>query len=303
MRHPKRPISFPKYVAALVGQPDNWPLAVGALVLIILSNALSSALGEWQLWNFSGNLIIIIVAGVAILVLYLVMKGRNPPVDVGIEIEEKPPTGKAGLILLLSVLDARAGRLDKDERDKRIQEVESAVRRISDGDGSEATDAYFASLYGTNLEPALRAVEFHHGKGTLKQCWTIGTADEKSADDDPAHEGRGSASLSTVLGKWFEHLHPKNKVSFTAKDAVKARAYSELWQKVDDIFDKGPMRPDSVICDITGGLKLMSVGAALACLDEGRTMQYMATRRDWQGQPIQPGKMVPILVDISPYLE
>ena len=99
MRHPKRPISFPKYVAALVGQPDNWPLAVGALVLIILSNALSSALGEWQLWNFSGNLIIIIVAGVAILVLYLVMKGRNPPVDVGIEIEEKPPTGKAGLTL------------------------------------------------------------------------------------------------------------------------------------------------------------------------------------------------------------
>jgi len=212
---------------------------------------------------------------------------------------EQQPTGKAGLILLLSRLDPRA-RGTPEEVQQRAQEVQAAAERIASlDDESQLSDDDFRSLLRTNLEPALQALQFHYVEGTLRECWMIGTPDEARDDGGVV---RGSAWLSTILQRWFNHVNPGHSVRFPPAYEVKPRAYVELWNKVDEIFRSSPYRPDTIICDITGGLKLMSVGAALACLSEGRTMQYMATDRDWKGEPIPRGEMKPVLVDINPYL-
>jgi hypothetical protein len=181
---------------------------------------------------------------------------------------------------------------------QRNQQVQQAAERIATAHEADLGDEDFQLLLGTNLEPELRALEFHHDQKNLRECWTIGTPDEVQGDDTI----RGSVWLAVVLERWFNHLHPGSGVRFWLCREVSQRDYVELWKTVDAIFRQGPLRANAIICDITGGLKLMSVGAALACVGDGRAMQYMATNRDWRGEPVERGKMVPVLVDISPYM-
>jgi hypothetical protein len=151
------------------------------------------------------------------------------------------------------------------------------------------------------LEPALSALEWHLAQGKLRECWTIGSPDEPPSADRAGHTG--SAWLSIVLQRWFEHMHPdaRGKVVFHPSIEIAPRDYVALSQAVDLVFREAPYKPEYVICDITGGLKLMSIGAALACLRTGRTMQYMSVGRDWKGEPLQGAKMAPVLVDVNPY--
>lgn len=295
VRPPGRPVAFRRYISTLLGQA-NLPLALGAFLLGLLGNVLAGVLGGWQALGIPSEWLILIVLAVAVVALYIYHRRRTErPV---IEMRQARPTGKAGLILLLSTLDPRA-RGTKAEAKRRREEVQAAVAHISSAAEAELSEADFAPLLGTNLEPALRAIEFHHRAGTLRECWTIGTPDEMGQDGIPH---AGSARLGLVLQRWFSHCHPGHKVLFHPAIAVPARDYVTLWDQVDAIFRGGPLREEAIICDVTGGLKLMSIGAALACLAEGRTMQYMATDRDWKGEPLPAGEMQPVLLDISPYL-
>jgi len=274
-------------------------LALGAFFLGLLSNVLASVLGEWKLWGIPGNIVILILLGLSIIAIYAIYYSRRRiPV---FEMRERQPTGKAGIILLLSTLNPRARGTTQDEIRQHNQQVQAAAERIAAmRDVATLTEADFQLLLETNLEPALRAVEFHHKAGTLRECWVVGTADERNEQGQVTR--RGSAWLAPVLQRWFERLHPEHKVRFQPAVEVLPRDYVTLWNKVDAIFRRGPYRANNVICDITGGLKLMTVGAALACIEEGRTMQYMATDRDWRGEPIPQGEMRPVLVDVTPYL-
>jgi hypothetical protein len=47
-----------------------------------------------------------------------------------------------------------------------------------------------------------------------------------------------------------------------------------------------PKIGDQVVVDITGATKLASVGAVLACLDEGVTVEYVAIQRDTNGKEL-----------------
>lgn len=288
-----RPVPFKDFIGKLIGQP-NLALALGAFLLGLLGNVLATVLGEWELWGISGNLLVLIVLGASVVALYIFYRLRRPV----IEMRERQPTGKVGLILLLSTLNPRA-RGTPDEVRRRVQKVQEAAQRISSSGEAELNEDDFQAMLGTNLEPELQAMEFHYSQGTLRECWMIGTPDEIRADGSVV---KGSAWLSIVLQRWFNRLHPGHDVRFSPGYKVKPRDYVELWNKVDTIFRRSPFRADATICDITGGLKLMSVGAALACLGDGRTMQYMATDRDWKGEPVAQGQMVPVLVDINPYL-
>lgn len=290
--------SFKQFVTRLIGQP-SMPLALGAFFLGLLSNVLASVLGEWKLWGIPGNIVILILLGASIIAIYAIYYSRRRVVVI--EMLERQPTGKAGIILLLSTLNPRPVGTTPAEIKQHSQQVQAAVERIATmQDVATLTKADFQLLLGTNLEPALRAMEFHHKAGTLRECWVVGTADEKN--DQGERTRRGSAWLAPVLQRWFDHLHPGNMVRFQHPIEVAPRDYATLWKQVNAIFRHGPYRADKIICDVTGGLKLMTVGAALACIEEGRTMQYMATDRDWRGEPVPQGQMVPVLVDITPYL-
>ncbi len=290
-------LSFKKYMSKLIGQPSML-FAVGAFLLALLSNILASVLGEWHLFGVSGNVIFLILFGLGIIAIYFYHSRKRVVI---IEMRERQPTGKAGIILLLSTLNPRPVGTNTTEIKQHNQQVQAAVERIATTqDAAMLTEADFQFLLGTNLEPALRAMEFHHREGTLRECWVIGTEDEKN--EQGAMTKRGSAWLAPVLQRWFDHLHPGNMVRFQRPIEVVPRDYATLWKQVDAIFRRGPYRADKIICDVTGGLKLMTVGAALACIEEGRTMQYMATDRDWRGEPIPQGEMRPVLVDVTPYL-
>ncbi|MBN1919900.1 MAG: hypothetical protein JW892_01540 [Anaerolineae bacterium] len=283
------------FITESLGQP-NLLFALSAYILGIISNLLANILGAWTLWGIQGNWIIIVMLVLVLFVIYYGYTRRRRRVII--DIQERQPTGKHGLILLLSTLDPRA-RGAPDEVQQRRDAVCTSADRIATTDLAQLTATDFAPLAGTNLEPALRALEFHHEAGTLRDCWVIGTPDDVTADGRVL---KGSAWLGNVLEKWFRHLHPESHVTFQKAIVVKPRDYVTLWNHVDTIFRKAPYRPSAVICDVTGGLKLMTVGAALASLEEGRTMQYMATDRDWSGAPVPKGEMVPVLVDITPYL-
>ncbi|HPD40823.1 MAG TPA: hypothetical protein P5211_00815 [Anaerolineae bacterium] len=290
-----RPEPLRTFIVRSLGQA-SLPLAISAFALGLIGNLLADFLGAWMLWGVPGNLIIVVLLLAVVFLLYYGYSRRRR--RVAMDIQERQPTGKSGLILLLSTLDPRA-RGASDEVQQRRDAVCTSADRIAITDFANLVAADFAPLADTNLEPALRALEFHHREGTLRDCWIIGTPNDVTAD---GCEIKGSAWLGTVLEKWFRHLHPESHVTFQDAIVVKPRDYVTLWNHVDTIFRKAPYRPNAVICDVTGGLKLMTVGAALASLEEGRTMQYMATDRDWRGEPVSKGEMVPVLVDITPYL-
>jgi len=291
----RKNVPFSEFLTALIGQP-SLPLALGAFLIGLLGNVLADLLGRWRLAGIAGNWIILALLTLGVLALYRYHCSRM--LRPLIEMIEGPPAGKAGLIILLSPLNPNA-RGTPEEVQQRTRQVSDAVQRITSGEGDHATDADYAALFGTNLEPELRAIEFHYGQKTLRDCWTIGTEDEQR---DGSIVEKGSIDQAILLERWFNHLHPGHSVVFDQPRAVKPREYITLWNTVDGIFRTCQFKPDAVICDITGGLKLMSIGAGLACIGGGRTMQYMATRRDWKGDPLPQGQMAPILVDINPYL-
>ncbi len=290
-----RELSFGRWLARLTGQQTLF-LAVGAFLLGLLGNVLANVLGNWSLWGLSGNAIILVALLLAVLALYGVHRWRIR--NIRLSLEEQQPTGKAGLIVLLSTINPRLTGTPEEIRQQRA-EFETQLDRICETEVHLLADADLAPLWETNLVPALRALEYHWGEGTLRDCWMIGTPDEVRED---GRQRRGSACLGRVLEQWFYHLHPRHTVHFAAPKVVGPRDYQRLSEIVNSIFREAPYQAQHIICDITGGLKMMSVGAALACLSPGRAMQYMASDRDWKGDPIPKGEMKPVLLDVSPIL-
>ena len=297
-RRTSRPLTLNEYLANLLGQP-NLVLALGAFLIGLLGNLLADLAAGWSLAGVPGNMIVVGVLVAAVILLFLYLKRRSA--GVGLKVEEKAPEGKAGIILLLSTLDPRAHGASQAERDKRIAVVLAAADWVCRSKAAHLTDADFTPLLGTNLEPALAALEWHLAQGELRDCWTIGSPDRPGRLEGEEHTG--SAWLATVLERWFEHKHPdaRGRVTFHPAVQIAPRDYLALGQTVDVTFEQAPYKPSRVICDITGGLKTMSIGAALACIGEGRTMQYMSIGRDWKGEPLKDARMAPILVDVSPY--
>lgn len=289
-RKQKEPVSIVQFIGRLVGHPD-FILALGAVLLGLLSDLIASLLGEWQLWGLSGNVVISVALIVVVLILFLIYRRGRVAI-----ISEGPPEGKAGVILLLSILNARA-RGPKAEAQAREAEVNTATKRIYNAARADTVAADdFQALRGTNLEPALHALEYHYEEGTLKDCWCIGTPGEASSDRWPPP---GSVWLARVLEHWFTHLHPEHKVTFQPAQAIGMQEYAKLAETIDGIYRKSIFKERSIICDITGGSKLMTMGVGLACVRGSRDMQYMFSARDAQGEPVHGEEMVPVLIDIK----
>lgn len=281
-----------RMILDIMGSP-NLLLAVGTFLLGFLSDVLAGYLGDLTIFSFPANQVILIVGTAGLLILFFAYRRwitNLAPKEIG------PVEGMAGVIVLLSTLNARAFGTAQ-QRQQRKELVKKAVERIGEATAVDAVPPeFYEALFGTNLEPALEALQFHFRKGTLRDCWPIGTEDESM-------NGKvitpGSTYLAKVLQYWFTYLHPEHHVDFHEVAPVPARDYIRLHAAVDDVYRKSPFRERSIICDVTGGLKLMSVGAALACISPRRQMQYMATARDSEGIP--DGTMVPVLVKISSY--
>jgi hypothetical protein len=283
----KRPLNFKDLVAALTGSYDA-PLWV--IFAWFLGGLISDTIGELTSdstligislrWVVIGLLILILT------IICIISRLRRRPV---IEMHEHSPVGKHGLILLVSTINPR----DKIDR----QAFDDYLKHITSLSFEQLQAQDFELLHKSNLLPPLRAIEFHYTSGKLRDCWLIATTETDGQ--------MGSEDVPPLLEKWFRVLHPHHNIEFHyGKElCVHPRDYVSLWNLVDRLFREAPYKPKHIIADVTSGTKLMSVGVALACQQEGRTMQYMSTQRDWRGEPLPTGEMVPILVDIDPYLQ
>ena len=72
-RKQKEPVSIVQFIGRLVGHPD-FVLALGAVLLGLLSDLIASLLGEWQLWGLSGNVVISVALVVVVLILFLIYR-------------------------------------------------------------------------------------------------------------------------------------------------------------------------------------------------------------------------------------
>ena len=286
----KRPIKFRDLIGGTAGA-YNAPLWVMASWLLgaLIFEKLKEFFSENTLFGIPLIYWMMIILGLILVGMYLISRyiyrQRHRPV---IEMQEKQPVGKAGVILLVSKINPRQ---DVDK-----QQFEENLNKIKNSNLEELSIDDFELLISSNLKPPLKAIEFHCKQGTLRDCWLISTQDDG--------QEKGSIDVPPILEKWCKVRNPDGNVQYHYGEdlCIHPRDYIKLWDLVDGLFESATYKPEHIIADITSGTKPMSVGVALACLPEKRTMQYMNSRRDWRGEPLQRGEIVPILIDIDPYL-
>jgi hypothetical protein len=139
-------------------------------------------------------------------------------------------------------------------------------------------------LIGPAKGAAPAAIEYHRPK--LRHCWLIGTKD----------------SLPTVqqLIKIYQEITFYWGKPDYLVDPDEIRNTYEVVSRVFDIeVSKAGLRNSDVIADITGGLKPMTAGMVLACVDHKCNMQYMKAPRNEAGEVIYGGIHVPIKIDTT----
>jgi hypothetical protein len=143
---------------------------------------------------------------------------------------------------------------------------------------------------GSVEHPAF-AILHHYGKEvphTLEHCWLILTKGDRSVQEAlEALEDR-LRETNTVVRLHPVHI-PRPDVESTY------RAVDRIYQ--EELVDKG-LVPEQVIADITGGLKPMTTGMALACLLRDLDIEYVETERDEWGRPIDGTQRV-VIVDVD----
>ena len=140
-------------------------------------------------------------------------------------------------------------------------------------------------LISTNPQGAeMDIVTFHMADHTLRHCWLI-------VSPDVRRSGK-AASLEAALTEANVAPHPLHLADVNQVDL----AYEVIEKAIKEASEEVGLA--EVIVDVTGGTKLMSIGAALACRDNNVPLQYMATRKEPDGSPI-PNTSVPMKVELG----
>jgi len=203
---------------------------------------------------------------------------------------KEPPPAAKGLILVLSPYDPRDPSL------KEASKLTPLLERIKAARSEDLAEADFQAikLFDSNLRPQIRAVEFHVGKGSLRDVWLI-TSQSSGAM-------KGSEDAALILERYL--LWKYARLLTVHRDGLSAPEwdYKALWDLAEHVFRSGGYKDEMILADITGGTKMMSVALALACIPPGRRMQYVYSERDAQGQPLPRGGIDPVVIDVDPIL-
>lgn len=134
----------------------------------------------------------------------------------------------------------------------------------------------------------MAAIHHHYSAGEtgsrLKHCWLVVTEDSYT-----------ETILKTVREELIEEgfdieIHPIH---------IRESTLEAVYCAVESIYlaegAKYGLRPREIIADITGGLKTMTAGMLLACLPFERPVEYVASSRDAEGNPIAGTQQVVLL--------
>jgi CRISPR-associated protein (Cas_Cas02710) len=242
----------------------------------------------------SGNLLGVIGAILVVLVFIVRdsigwWKARRYRRQLVFEPIKIAPLPARGLILLVSPYSPFAESLKQDPVN-----LNATISSILDKDVGELTLEAFKQIgiFNSNLLPQIKAVEYHAGEGKLTDVWLISTKDYEKV--------KGSEPAAQILEKYIRWKYGQ-KLHLN-RHSVEDSNYQGLWKLVEDIFYQADFKDKALVADVTGGTKMMSVAVAIACIPEGRRMQYMDSQRDWKGEPLKKGEMSPVVIDIDPLL-
>lgn len=121
------------------------------------------------------------------------------------------------------------------------------------------------ALLDTRVGTALKAVQHHLGK--LTHCWFVASQDSREY----------VALTQEACGKYFPNVRLLEPVIV----ADVSRKIDDVLAAVHDILERceeetaGEILTRDIVTDITAGNKIMSVGAAMACLDADRSIEYI----------------------------
>lgn len=137
-------------------------------------------------------------------------------------------------------------------------------------------------LVGTAKGSAPAAIDYH--LPNLRHCWLIATKDGLST----------AQQLAEMYHKITFYL---GEPSYIVDPDEIGSTYNVVSRILDIEVQKVGLKTSNIIADITGGLKPMAAGMALACVTHQYNMQYMKALRNEFGDIILQGKPEPIKID------
>ena len=218
--------------------------------------------------------------------------------------EKQPPKPVPGLILLLSPYSSQNPLLKSSDI------LIPLVNRICQTPFQELTQADFDALdlLKSNLVPQIKAIEYHLKGKRLEKVWLISTQtyEVKNQKTGNPEVIKGSEKTAILLEKYLTFKYG-NQLKIYHQEfrgvnlSVKDGNYGELYQVINTIFQQSDYKNEVIIADITGGTKMMSVALAMACVPSTnkRKMQYMDSKRDWEGNPLSHGEIQPVVIDVD----
>lgn len=154
------------------------------------------------------------------------------------------------------------------------------------------------NLEDSNLEPTITAIVCH--KSRLEHCWLLSTVDAA---------GEGSSQYAELLAEYLRQrkgvkciFHCGSQYTINLDDD--ALVFDKTYQKVWDVIQeaKGARIPaKEMVADISTGVRSMTIGMVLACLDGDQDVEVVGTRYDANGHPT--GPLFPLIFRFKPEIQ
>lgn len=196
------------------------------------------------------------------------------------DIANDPATWQGGYWLAIGALAVSAVIL-----------VISAIRRPAIGqvgikeEHKPGKRAGLILLVGPTEAAVPHAIEYH--LPVLQHCWLIATSESLKT----------AAIIAERYGNRVRVYHGSPGY-LVDPDEMKS-TYNMVVNILDQATAEARLSITDLIADMTGGLKPMTAGMALACLARNATMQYMKAPRDASGQVIAGAIPEPIRIDTT----
>lgn len=150
----------------------------------------------------------------------------------------------------------------------------------------------------SNLQPTIKAILSHSYR--LEHCWLLATRGRKAS---------GSLPYARLLAEYLHqhegidckfHYGDEYTISLDDDALVLSKTYHQVRRAMEEAAEfKIP--PEEIVADITTGVRSMTLGMILACLDKDQDIEFVGTSYDDRGQPA--GDLFPIIFSFEPILE
>lgn len=271
------------------------PLAVALLAgfLALSLNIVANIISNWLPPGTDYALAFVVALIMGSTLYYYVLSRQTVEVSIGVDalrtpVEEKNHAQR-GLIVFLSLyrpLRGPAKELTPEQIDQAVAQLD---HKLLDLDNTA----------NTTLGHQVRAIKAHRER--LGHCWLVATKARVSGK-------RQSLDYAPVVEKYIrDQISPRITVhcgeDYAVTLDIEERICRDTYRLVQKIYTEAAklgIKKKEMITDITGGMRGITLGAALACLDKDEDIEYIGAEYDDDGNPKEPS--FPVIVEYKPQL-